>query len=298
MFMGPVVLYVLFARKCTWKEWGALAVMGLAVFLAWYLPVKYLSGGVSPLAEMGKLNQAWLRTASIFWGATPFQHLRSATRFIVYAPAVLGPGSVFVLLWGWSQLEKESKIILAIAVSPFMLYGLLAYLPHASYYGTVVGFLFGWWYLRTPRQPRVGVALIAAAANLAFFWFFPCPEFQRPDQFSQRTFGENVKRQVLYLGASGRKWVVSQKSEMLFAESGLSKCPCFYIRDQAFCERAAGYLAKYKWNNQMVLEPKAGCCIIGQVREGEKPDLQYGRMGIWNGNSGVAGQGPSPGKAK
>jgi len=267
MFMGPVVALALY-NKLSFRQFIIIMAAGIIITLCWYVPASLLSGGVSPFMESAAMSK-FAVTNSIFLGATPFQHIRSATRFLIYAFGVVGPGGLLFIIWTVTNLQKKSLPLLAAAVVPFMLYGILIYLPYPNYYAPVIGFVLVWLSICNRKQISSMLVLSAVAANCLFFWFMPAPEWYSATSFQNRSVMETVKKQVLYLGANCRNTTIMPKRIMAEADKVFSGCACFAVSDDKLVpERIWLYMSNHVWHNTFAGKNGDCCKFIFNAADG------------------------------
>jgi hypothetical protein len=286
LLMGPVVALAVFKVKPSIKTLIITAATGSIITAAWYVPTSLMSGNANVFLEAGKVTHCFLSCSSVFFGATVFQHMRSATRFLIYSVAALGPAGFYVLFRYFKKSKGADTVFMLAGILPVMLYGILFYFGYSYYYATIAGFLYTFTILKLDAPWNKKTAVLMIALNFVFFWFIPEPVDSSPDNFSARTLKSNIYKQISYTGGNGRRVILQNRAFPLFLDTTLAKCRYFSDRDWTgnsgvSYPRLWEYMSKNYWNNHFLAEFDSTRSFIGIVRPEENPSYRFMDIGVW-----------------
>lgn len=101
VFLGPLILFAL--RPVGWRRFFMAGTLGVALCLAWFIPLMILSGGLSNYMQgMGEFTDRFQRSTSILMGAGWWGVRRNLIKLILYT------------LYGWSIALLQAIIYAAI----------------------------------------------------------------------------------------------------------------------------------------------------------------------------------------
>jgi hypothetical protein len=285
MFMGPVVAVALLRHRCSWKEWLVIIISGVALNALWYVATSWSSGWLSPWREANAIVRPFNEASALLYGAPLFQSLRVVTRFILYLPAVLGPGGLYAVFLVAGKCGRYDLLFLGSAITPFMLYGVIVYMGIPGYYATILGFIFAWTSIRQKINPPARAAVLLSITNVLYFLFIPAPLTKNYSDFRSRPLLNSMVKQASYVGAVGRKVVTGTRGFETFLDRSLARCASFAVRDKISYDgipyfRAWPLLAE-QWRNRYTPEIDSAECFIGTVKANEQPDRRFGDIGIW-----------------
>jgi len=284
-FLGPVALAAFLWNRPSVTDWVLSLCIGAVITVLWYFPTQALSGGASPYVMTQEAQKIFSSSTSVFFGATPFMHIRSALRFLIYAFAVIGPAGLVYFVLAPRQLDRRQLLYLLLGTMPLFLYGTLIHIPLSYYYAPALSFALCWCFFCVGvPMARTGVAILLVL-NIAFFFCVPRPQFEKPDKpFGERSWTANVKKQALYLGANGAQELVVRRDLIAMADAHLSRSAVFYVQPGILWDRIWNYMAAYRWHNHSTAVRDSAEVRL-EIKSGQKetPVAEFGNAGIREG---------------
>ncbi len=263
ILLGPVVLYAFICYKCTPKQWVVIFTIGAAVTSLWYFPTRLLSSGLEPFEMTNKMNVKFYEKSSVFMGAALFENVRTALRFLIYSLGVLGPGGLVAVYVASKKLSLRQWVPILLTVAPIVIYGVIFLLSFSYYYASALGF-FAVWALQKNGLPQgKKVLVVLTLLNILFFALMPMARYTEwRGSFAERSFTENVAKQLLYAGANSRDLIVNKRDLLTFADTTAGRASSFYAQEGIIWDRFWNYLSEHEWGNSYVKDKESAEVII------------------------------------
>ncbi|MFC1584823.1 hypothetical protein ACFL5V_04690 [Fibrobacterota bacterium] len=291
LYLGPVVLYDLILSQPSLRQWVKGLLAFFLITLLWLVPT-WMAADHAPFVAVGKAIAWFIKPTAVVSGANTFNAIRYTIMSFMFLLGAAGPGGVAYFFLKARGLERSQAIMLMLGILPNILFLLFIHGPGPGYFGSSLGFFMIWALIVNKHELKPALLIMLASFNIVFFLSAPSPQLERNSNFHDRSIVQNIGKQLRYTGGSGWKRIVDRKKELVFLDTTIGRCSCFYDRDVQSAENLANsisipayrmhsYLALYQWNNKFITSKDSCCCSTGKAAPGESPDLVFDGLGVW-----------------